>query len=198
MNGLLKKDFYVVTKQLKIFIFLIPVFAIIGGTAMSAFAIMLGAVLPMTAIAYDERSKWNDMAVMMPYTKAELIISKYLLGYLCMFGAALLVLLGQLLRTVILENYANGGVEALVFSIVAGLLFMAIDTPILIKFGSEKGRYVFIVAMALVGASGPILNSLNPEILTKISAVSPFLSLLAAIIINIFSIMIAMSIKSSN
>jgi ABC-2 type transport system permease protein len=80
MRGLLLKDFLVVTKQLKLFLIIIPVMAMVGGGSMASMAILMGSVLPMTAIAYDERSKWNEIAVMMPYSKKEIVLSKYLLG----------------------------------------------------------------------------------------------------------------------
>ena len=48
---------------------LIPIMAITGGVSMASIAILLGAMLPMTAMAYDEQSKWNDLAVLMPYSK---------------------------------------------------------------------------------------------------------------------------------
>ena len=49
MKSLLIKDFYVITKQLKIFLIIIPVIALTTGEAMSTLSILLGAVLPMTA-----------------------------------------------------------------------------------------------------------------------------------------------------
>lgn len=195
MKSLLLKDFYVITKQLKIFLIIIPVIALTTGEAMSAFSILLGAVLPMTAIAYDERSKWNELAAMMPYSKFDLIFSKYLLGYLCMFGAALLVFIGQIIGKnngiVVIDDDIN----VLLFAVMGGLIFIAINTPILFKFGSEKGRFVFIITMALVGASGPILQKVDSRIILKIFNLSPVILLAFVVILNVMSLMISMNIK---
>lgn len=195
MKSLLLKDFYVITKQLKIFLIIIPVIALTTGEAMSTFSILLGAVLPMTAIAYDERSKWNELAAMMPYSKFDLIFSKYLLGYLCMFGAALLVLIGQIIGKnngiVVIDDDIN----VLLFAVMGGLIFIAINTPILFKFGSEKGRFVFIITMALVGASGPILQKVDSRIILKIFNLSPVILLAFVVILNVMSLMISMNIK---
>lgn len=194
MKSLLLKDFYVITKQLKIFL-IIPVIALTTGEAMSTFSILLGAVLPMTAIAYDERSKWNELASMMPYSKFDLIFSKYLLGYLCMFGAALLVFIGQIIGKnngiVVIDDDIN----VLLFAVMGGLIFIAINTPILFKFGSEKGRFVFIITMALVGASGPILQKVDSRIILKIFNLSPVILLAFVVILNVMSLMISMNIK---
>ena len=195
MKSLLLKDFYVITKQLKIFLVIIPVIALTAGEAMSTFSILLGAVLPMTAIAYDERSKWNELASMMPYSKFDLIFSKYLLGYLCMFGAALLVFIGQIIGKnnglVVIDDDIN----VLLFAVMGGLIFIAINTPILFKFGSEKGRFVFIITMALVGASGPILQKVDSRIILKIFNLSPVILLVFVVILNVMSLMISMNIK---
>lgn len=195
MKSLLLKDFYVITKQLKIFLIIIPVIALTTGEAMSTFSILLGAVLPMTAIAYDERSKWNELAAMMPYSKSDLIFSKYLLGYLCMFGAALLVFIGQIIGKnngiVVIDDDIN----VLLFAVMGGLIFIAINTPILFKFGSEKGRFVFIITMALVGASGPILQKVDSRIILKIFNLSPVILLAFVVILNVMSLMISMNIK---
>lgn len=195
MKSLLLKDFYVITKQLKIFLVIIPVIALTTGEAMSTFSILLGAVLPMTAIAYDERSKWNELATMMPYSKFDLIFSKYLLGYICMFGAALLVLVGQIIGKnngiVVIDDNIN----VLLFAIMGGLIFISINTPILFKFGSEKGRFVFIITMALVGASGPILQKVDSRIILEILNLSPIFLLAFAVVLNLISIMISMNVK---
>lgn len=196
MKSLLLKDFYVITKQLKIFLIIIPVIALITGEAMSTFSILLGAVLPMTAIAYDERSEWNELAAMMPYSKFDLIFSKYLLGYLCMFGAALLVFIGQIIGKnngiVVIDDDIN----VLLFAVIGGLIFIAINTPIIFKFGSEKGRFVFIITMAIIGASGPILQKIDSRIILKIFNLSPVILLAFVVILNVMSLMISMNIKN--
>ena len=175
MKSLLLKDCYVITKQLKIFLVIIPVIALTTGGSMNALAILLGAVLPMTAIAYDERSKWEQLAAMMPYSKFELIFSKYLLGYICMLGATLLALVGQIIGKSVGIMQIEDSNNILFIAVIGGLIFIAINTPILFRFGSEKGRFVFIIAMAIIGASGPILQKIDSRIILDISGTSPIL-----------------------
>lgn len=197
MKSLLLKDCYVITKQLKIFLVIIPVIALTTGGSMYALAILLGAVLPMTAIAYDERSKWEQLAAMMPYSKFQLIFSKYLLGYICMLGAALLAFVGQIIGKRIGIMQTEDSNYILFIAVIGGLIFIAINTPILFKFGSEKGRFVFIIAMAIIGASGPILQKVNSRIILDISRKSPILLFTAAIAINVISVIISINIKKS-
>ena len=57
MKGLLLKAFLVLVKQMKFLLILIPIIAITGGSSMASIAILVGAMLPMTAMAYDEQSE---------------------------------------------------------------------------------------------------------------------------------------------
>ena len=40
-----------------------------AGSSTASFAFVYSAMLPITAMAYDERSKWDKLAAMMPYSK---------------------------------------------------------------------------------------------------------------------------------
>ncbi|MEG1470127.1 MAG: ABC-2 transporter permease [Anaerovoracaceae bacterium] len=194
MKGLLLKDLLVITKQLKIFLIVIPIMAIIGLGSISSLAILLGAALPMTAIAYDERCKWNELAIMMPYSKHNLVIHKYVLGYIGMFGAAIIVVLGQWIISVMGRELSN--INMLPVAIAGGLIFLAIELPILFRFGTEKGRYIFIIAIAVVCASGPILKEVEPNLLSTFSKIAPLLIIGIACLMNIISIVISIRIKS--
>ena len=44
-------------------------------------------MLPYTAMAYDERSKWNQLAAMMPYSDRDIVLSKYVFGWLFILAA---------------------------------------------------------------------------------------------------------------
>lgn len=195
MRGLLLKDIYVVTKQLTLILFVIPVLGLFGGSTMSTFAILLGSVLPMTAIAYDERCKWSELAAMMPYSKKDLILNKYILGYLCIGAASVLVVFGRVIAELLGSQSTENSFNTLMFVIFGGLLFIAVNTPILFKFGSEKGRFVFIFAMILIGASGPILANIDPQLLSTLLNISPIMLLLVAVVLNVISIMISVKIK---
>lgn len=195
MSGLLMKDILVITKQLKIFLIVIPVMAITGGGSMATLAILLGSVLPMTAIAYDERSKWNALALVMPYSKKDIVVSKYLLGYLCMLGAATLVIAVQSVMTLIGKGNIAESASMLLMALVCGLIFIAINTPILFQFGSEKGRYVFIIAMAFAAGLGPIMKNIDSSILLSMPNTLPVFLFVFAVIFNFISIFISMHIK---
>ncbi|MEG0271029.1 MAG: ABC-2 transporter permease [Clostridia bacterium] len=195
MKGLLLKDFFVITKQLKLFLIVIPVMSLFGGGSMAGLAILMGSVLPMTAIAYDERSKWNEMAVMMPYSKQSLVLSKYLLGYICMLGAAVLVLLGHSIAAMVGFQSMQGNMTLLLMHLSMGMIFIAINTPILFRFGSEKGRFVFIIAMGLVAASSTFLKGTGNAVLRSLTDALPLLLFAGAVVLNLLSMVLSVRMK---
>lgn len=188
MRGLLIKDCYVVAKQLKIFLIIIPILALYTGGSLSIFATLLGATLPMTAIAYDERAKWNQLAMTMPYRNSELVLSKYLLGYIGILAAAALAALGITTSSILNISGSEFDYSMILISVISALLYTAIILPILIILGTEKGRFVFMGVMALIGASGTLFEKMNLTIPSIVNNSLLYL-VIVVIIINILSIM---------
>ena len=74
MWGLIVKDLKNLKTQAKLFLVIAAVYLLFGiqsGNFMmlGGFAILLAAILPVTALAYDERSKWERYALTMPVTR---------------------------------------------------------------------------------------------------------------------------------
>lgn len=153
MKALLLKDFYVIIKQMKVFLVLIVLFAFLPGTSMTVFAIVYAALLPFTALAYDDRAKWDTYARMLPYPETSAVMSKYVLGYLLMAGSVPVAILGGVFKMLVFKDGTNFNEEALQIGlgVLCGLLFLAIELPFVYRFGVEKGRLVFIGLCAILG-----------------------------------------------
>ena len=80
MKALLMKDFYTLWRQLRVYLLVMLVISVFNGSFGNIFITIWAALLPYTAMAYDERSKWDQMAAMMPYSTRDIVISKYVLG----------------------------------------------------------------------------------------------------------------------
>lgn len=151
MKSLLLKDLFTLTRQLRIFLLLLLIFVLIPGLDLAAFAVVYAAFLPISAVAYDEQSKWDQLAVMMPYNPLQLVFSKYLLGYLACLAAALLSLAARFVYTAI-TGAAADPVAYLSIPVTAGVavLLQAIGLPAIFRLGVEKGRFVFLALIVLV------------------------------------------------
>ena len=137
MKALLLKDTCVIWKQMKYFLFLIVIFSAIPSAFNNIFAIVYAAMLPYTAMAYDERSKWDQLAAMMPYSARDLVLSKYVFGWLCIAGATVISVPIQCAVSLL---GVNGGfsLTTVLLSVCCGLGIMSISLPLLFRFGVEK------------------------------------------------------------
>lgn len=155
MKGLLIKDFYTLVKQMKLFLVMIGLFAVIPGSSMSSFAVIYAAMLPMTALAYDERAKWDELAAMLPYSEKALVFSKYALGYAGIFLSSLLSLGAQVALSLIRrEPMVSESLLMLPLLAVLGLVMEAVSLPLLFRFGVEKGRYMLLFIIGGLAALG--------------------------------------------
>jgi hypothetical protein len=180
MKGLLIKDFSVLTRQMRIFLVMIVVFSILPGSYMVTFAVIYAAMLPYTSLAYDERSKWDQLAAVMPYSRRDLVLSKYILGWIFTGGAALLAMAARLIEGRFMDQAGSPSAVALAFCI--GIIMIALTLPPMIRFGVEKGRLFFVLMIAVVGcgAAGLVNNAMEHQITGLVSSLSLALPLAAA------------------
>ena len=111
-----------------------------------------------TSMAYDERSKWDQLAAMMPYTDRDIVVSKYVLGWLLSLGAAALTLVCQTALFLLRRSTfpaPSAAVTALAFC--ASICILAITLPLMFRFGVEKGRLVmFLIIFLVCGTAGAL------------------------------------------
>ncbi len=153
MNGLIRKDLYVADKTGRLLMVLALVLSLVPslGSFGSTYAMMMALMIPLNAIAYDEKCKWDRYAAMLPYKVGQLVWSKYLLAYLFTLLAGGIIVLGGVLRGVITGSAVNWG-ETLEMTLMLGvsMLFVtALGLPALYRFGSEKGRFIMILILGV-------------------------------------------------
>ena len=156
MKALLYKDAMVLWKQMKIMLLLILVFAVLPSGFQNVFAVLYAALLPYTALAYDERSRWDRMAAAMPYSPRDIVTEKYVFGWIAALGALLLTLLLRLVSQYLLRMGEGASVEMLLMAFLGSLIAMALTLPLLFRFGVEKGRLAMMLLIGLIcgGAAG--------------------------------------------
>ena len=150
MKALIRKDAYVLWRQMWIFIVLIVFMMIVNNSSFySFFAVIWTAMLPFTALAYDERSHWDQLADMMPYSTLEIVLEKYVLGWLCIAGAVLLCLAAITVRGTL--THAAPDYSNLLMSPFVGMMAISVMLPMTFRFGVERGRMGLILAIILIG-----------------------------------------------
>ena len=151
MTGILIKDFYNLKGQLRIAGVILLVYGIItlqsdNYSMLSVMTGVFGMMLPVTACAYDEKAKWDRMALSMPLSRRDLALGKYLLGT----GLATAGLLINLIVLFIIGvDQVPGGLGVPLGVFAANLIFLALLLPIIFHFGVEKGR-MYMLALFLI------------------------------------------------
>lgn len=164
MKALLMKDCFVLWKQLRIFILVMLFITVFNGAFGNIFIVIWAAMLPYTAMAYDERSKWDQLAAMMPYSVRDIVLSKYLLGWLCCGTAALFALLVQLVETALGFPLAAFSPIDNLIGFCASLCVLSITLPLMFRFGVERGRLVMFLLIFLVCGTAGALGSITVSV----------------------------------
>lgn len=150
MLGLMLKDIMNLKKTFRIYILFIVFYALLSfaGSAASSFMgvmIILITLLPISAISYDERAKWDRYALTMPVSRHMMVLSKYLLGILLLIPGILAGLLfGVIADMDIYENLVVCASLAL-----TSLFMLSILLPVIYRFGVERGRIIMIAVFLL-------------------------------------------------
>ncbi|MGI6366345.1 MAG: ABC-2 transporter permease [Bacillota bacterium] len=197
MKGLILKDLLNLKAQYKVFVVMIlffVVFALMGDShdTLGVILTMITIMLPITALAYDERSQWDKYALTMPVSRRDLVLSKYLLGLL-LAGASLIVniafqiLSGPGLTGTAVSSCLGGGCGA--------IFALSLILPVMFKFGVEKGRLVLMLAMffplgIMFLGRGKNLPMPGPEVMH----ILPYAAGAALVLIFLFSLVISLRI----
>lgn len=176
MKGLLLKDFYMTKKYCKfyllmIFVFLSVSFFIRDALFWAFYPCMICGMIPANLLSYDEHSRWTQYSEVLPYTKAQLVSGKYIVGLTVQIGVLLFTGIGQAIAMHLDQAFSLDS-----YFLLMGMLFAvtlispAICLPFMFKFGVEKGRIAYYVMIGFVcGASVIAAKVFQQGALTKIN-----------------------------
>lgn len=161
MKGLLLKDFLLLRKQastLLIFAFIIGINAFVGKEQVNSFAFFLGTFfmssLATTSIIYDQQNDGYQFLFTLPTSKLTYAIEKTILVLLFALIGILFAYLLSFLGFILFREAVELEPEFLLImtqtSLAGGCLYGSLMTPLYIKFGVEKARYVMFAVMAIV------------------------------------------------
>ncbi len=162
MKGLLLKDFYMAAKYCRTYILIGVVFIAVffaGSNSENMFFVfypcLLCGMIPVNLLAYDERSRWLEYSGTLPYTKAQIVSGKYLIGIIVQGAMLLAVGLSQAVRmhlagTFRLEEFAL--FMATIFAMAT--ITSSITLPFMFRWGVEKGRIAYYCMIGFVCAAG--------------------------------------------
>ncbi len=196
MKGLIIKDMINLKKQVGMYFLFIIFYSLITistGDVSSVFGILaiFAAVLPLTAMGYDEKAKWDKYALSMPISRNEIVISKYILGSIFLMVAFLIMAI----ISIIDGSAFSQNLLAAAVVLCIGFIYLAITIPVQFKYGAEKGRLimlpVFFTPFAIVMFLDMKVKSLQIErYLEKMLVALPIITVILFILSIIISIRI--------
>lgn len=147
IRGLLLKDIFELLAQCRVQLVLTGVYLLLplfirGIALFASVGMMLLAMMPVYALGYDERCRWERYALAMPVRKSDLFWSRFLMGVIAVaLGAAVQVLVALL---------AGRGdlLSSLAVTAPAAILYLLIVLPLMMKLGVEKGRFLLLLLTA--------------------------------------------------
>ena len=192
MKGLLLKDLTMMLKYGRITLLACLIFSVAGwfgepNLFFMVYPVVIGSVMAQSLIAYDERSGWESYSDALPVTRAQVVTGKYLITLIVFAVFFILGVIGQRISSV-----HDGGQSVLsVIALLAagGLIVPSVLLPFSFRFGSEKGRIVYLVTVGLtlgsIAAFGHV-KGLNPSGLNMASGAALGL-LFTAVVVFIIS-----------
>ena len=169
MKGLLLKDLYMVKSYCKSYLFIAAIFIAISFVGndnlfVVLYPILFCGMIPVNLLGYDERSRWLQYSSTLPYTKAQIVSSKYLIGLFAQTAMLIVIGIAQIIRMSI-----NGDVQVNNFlALMPTVLIVSTVTPsfalpFIFKLGVEKGRIAYYVVIGVAVAVSLIATNLFEE-----------------------------------
>ena len=162
MKGLLLKDFYMAAKYCRTYILIGAVFIAVsfaGAESQNMFFVfypcLLCGMIPVNLLAYDERSRWLEYSGTLPYTKAQIVSGKYLVGIIVQGAMLIAVGIAQGVRMHLAGTFGWGEFALFIGSIyVMAAVTSSISLPFMFRWGVEKGRIAYYCMIGFVCAAG--------------------------------------------
>ena len=152
MLALLKKDIFTLKRNCAVYVGIMMLFYIAFGIFNDNFAmyhfffILITLMLPVTAMSFDEKCRWDLYGMSMPISRRAAVLSKYLLtGISAVFG----IFFGTLVMAISALMHGEPLSIGLLAQPLAFALFSVLIAdfalPIMFHFGTEKGRLAMVL-----------------------------------------------------
>lgn len=165
MKGLLLKDWYMMKMYCRSSFVIAVGFIVLSlisndNLFFVFYPCLLGGMIPVNLLGYDERSRWIQYSGTMPYTKTQFVSGKYLIGLLAQLAILLVMGVTQAMKMVMAGTFILGDFAVLMLLIfLVSTLTSAIPLPFIFKLGVEKGRMAYYVMIGFVCGASVLASS---------------------------------------
>lgn len=167
MKALLRKDWYQMLSQFKIFFIAMLIFCAMPNGSYTFFGLIYSVLMPsISLVSMDESSRWDELSLMLPYSRRETVAEKYVLGWLLLAVSTAFTVVANALWSVlgVTENFGRDNLAVLCVYCAAALVFQAVSCPITFRLGFAKGRIMSLLMIGfVVGIVGAASVVASPE-----------------------------------
>lgn len=160
MKSLVLKDLFNIGHNAKSMLFILVAFAaaFIPFSGVEGYIFecaILCSMMIVTTFSFDDNSKWTRYAMIMPVSKKELVVGKFIvLAIFCavgsLFGLVVGSIGGLITNKITLDLVGIGELLFLdLISWVIALIFGSMSIPLVFKFGAERGRVLLLVSFLI-------------------------------------------------
>ncbi|MDV2581899.1 ABC-2 transporter permease [Alkalibacillus haloalkaliphilus] len=164
MFNLIKRDLILQKKMMLIFIPFI-LFFIIMGTSTTLIALVASVFIPFNAFYYDEKAETNILLNSLPYTRKEIVASRYIGAVVYMFLA---IGLTSLILLVFNQSFT---LNEIAIGATMFMLFAALTFPIFYIF---KPGYLMIVVLISFFVFLFIIENAIPYVMENFTVLTEF------------------------
>lgn len=163
MKSLILKDLYNIGHNTKYKLFMLAVLAVgfIPTSGTSAYIIistLLCSMMIITTFTFDEKSNWSRYAMIMPVSKKDVVIGKYIvLVIFCVIGSLFGLVISLIAELAMSKNAFNltSIIELLCLTLLAltiSFISGSMSIPLVFKFGAERARVLLMVSILIPSA----------------------------------------------
>ena len=194
MKGLLLKDFYMMTKYCRSYVWIAILFLAISfvnseNMFFTFYPCLLVGMIPVNLLAYDEKSRWLSYSGALPYTKAQIVSGKYIIGLFVQIIMLLLTAVAQAVRMVRDQVfYWNSYLFLIIMLLLMSMIASSISLPFMFKWGVEKGRMAYYITIGVVCGGSVVATSLFQSQLQEPIFIQRDMSLLGLLGVGIYAL----------
>lgn len=166
MKGLLLKEWYMMKKYCRAYPFVTVVFLAISCVGdinwfFVFYPCILCGIIPVNLLSFDENSGWISYSGTLPYTKSQIVSSKYLTGLFSMFAILALTSITLTIKISLNDSLRfNDLLLTLLAMFILTLVSVSIGLPLMFRFGTGKGRIAYYVMIGIFCTGSVVASSL--------------------------------------
>lgn len=155
MKSMILKDYYNIRHNIRMMLFMIVFMAVCimpssGPEGMIAAGCVICCMITVTTFSFDEKCKWEKYALIMPVSRWEYVMGKYVMNILFgLFGFVSSLLITAVYYIITGKTNIPALIGCSIVGIVLMLVIGSIQVPLIIRFGAENARIVMIAATAV-------------------------------------------------